>query len=343
MRGVKSDVRPGIRVRIGVLGAGAIGCYVGGRLERAGYDVVMVGRLGDEIAAHGLTLSDYLGARIVLRDVRYAANVDALADRDVVLVTVKSMATREAGASLAKVIAQDAMVVSLQNGVTNAEVLREVLPGRTVLAGMVPFNVRHEGEGRFHRGTSGPIAIERGREAAIAQALRDAGFGLEVHRDLRRIQWAKLLFNLNNSINALAGIPLRDELSCRTYRRVLARSMREGLACMHAAGIRPKRTGAMLPSLAPRVLALPNVLFTRIAASMIRIDASARSSMWEDLEKRRPTEIDFLNGEILHLSAKTGVPAPVNRVITDLVKDAERAQRGSPCIDAATLFAKVTR
>jgi 2-dehydropantoate 2-reductase len=76
---------------------------------------------------------------------------------------------------------------------------------------------------------------------------------------------------------------------------------------------------------------------------MIKIDAAARSSMWEDLERRRPTEIDYLNGEILRLSARTGVAAPVNRAIVEMIRDAERAKSGSPCIDAAALFARVTR
>jgi len=143
-------------------------------------------------------------------------------------------------------------------------------------------------------------------------------------------------------VNALAGVPLREELGNRMYRRVVALSMREALACMRAARIRPRRMGRMVPSLAPHVLALPDALFTRVAGSMVRIDAEARSSMWEDLERRRPTEIDYLNGEIVRLGEQTGVPTPVNRAIVALVREAERARSGSPRIDAAALLARVT-
>jgi 2-dehydropantoate 2-reductase len=216
---------------------------------------------------------------------------------------------------------------------------------------MVPFNVKQDEGARFHLGTSGPLAIERagsfvkgpGVDARIATALRRAGFDVVLRGDLKRVQYAKLLINLNNSVNALAGVPLREELSNRDYRRVFALSMREGLACMKAAGIRPERVGKMIPRIAPFILELPDALFFRVAGSMVKIDASARSSMGDDLARGRATEIDYLNGEILRLAERTRVPAPVNGVIAALVKEAEIAKRGSPRIDGATLLAKVTR
>jgi 2-dehydropantoate 2-reductase len=323
-------------VKIGVFGAGSIGCYLGGRLIAAGHDVVLVGRMAAEIAAHGLTLSDYQGERIVLREVRYVDDAAALADCDVVLVTVKSTATREAGEALARVRPQ--VVVSFQNGVGNVEVLRAVLP--RVLAGMVPFNVVRRPNGHFHNGTSGPLELERGCDE-LTQALRGAGFGVVLHDDLRAVQWTKLVVNLNNSLNALAGVPLQEQLRDRTYRLVMAMVVREALACLQAEGIKPVRIGRLIPRLAPYVLSLPNWAFLRVAAAMVKIDPEARSSMWEDLERRRPTEIEYLNGEIIRLGEKHGVPTPVNRKIRELVRAAEIARQGSPKLTAEALWADV--
>lgn len=333
-------------MKIGVLGAGSIGCYLGGRLIAAGQQVVLVGRLTAEVKAHGLTLTDYAGQRVVVgpEKIAYSDAVSTLADCDAVLVTVKGTATAEAAAALAPVIKPSAVIVSFQNGVGNADRLRAGLPGRAVLAGMVPFNVVRKGEGQFHNGTSGPLELERGGPAAVSlqEALAQAGFGVVVHTDLRAVQWSKLLINLNNAVNALAGIPLREQLADRGYRLVMADVVREGLACLRAAGIKPVRLGRLLPSLAPLALALPDWLFFRVAAAMVKVDPSARSSMWEDLDRRRATEIDLLNGEIIRLGENHGVATPLNRKLYALVRAAEQAQRGSPQLSAQALRAALT-
>ena len=332
-------------MRVGVLGAGAIGCYLGGRLAAAGHDLVLVGRLGREISEHGLELTDYTGARVRVEDVRYVDQPGPLADREAVLVTVKSMATEDAARPLAGFLRRDAVVVSFQNGVSNAARLRAVLPRHQVIAGMVPFNVARTGPGAFHNGTSGPLAVEdrTGLERPLVDALRSAGFGVEVRRDIDRVAWTKLLINLNNSINALAGLPLQEQLRDRGYRRIMAACIREGIEAMRAGGLRPVRLGRMIPGLAPAMLSLPNALFLRLAAAMVKIDPKARSSMLDDLERGRTTEVDYLNGEVIALGERYGVPVPANRVVRDLVKAAEKAGHGSPRLSAAQITEALQR
>jgi 2-dehydropantoate 2-reductase len=327
-------------MRIGVFGAGAIGCYVGGKLAAAGCDVVMVGRLGRELARSGLQLSDLAGGAVALPAERvvYRDDPAALADRDLVLVTVKSIDSEAAGRTLAAVLGPGAIVVSLQNGVSNPELLRAQLGGRAVVAGMVPFNVVRTPTGGFHQATSGPLGIERFADPGLVGALRRAGFEVVVHDDLRGLQWSKLLLNLNNSVNALAGLPLRQQLGVRAFRRVFGRAFAEGLRCLRAAGIRPVRVGRMVPALGPVVLTLPDLLFFRAASAMVKIDPQARSSMLEDLERGRATEIDFLNGEIVRLGLVYRVPVPVNTRIVELVHAAEQAGRGSPRLPADELL-----
>ncbi|MQM28102.1 2-dehydropantoate 2-reductase [Glycomyces albidus] len=313
-----------------VYGAGSIGCYVGGRLAAAGVDVVFVGRerVAGEVRAHGLTITDLDGAKERIEAPRYETTPEAAAGADLVLVTVKSGATAEAADQLAPLLRPGTPVVSLQNGLRNPRVLRAGLPEAEVVPGMVAFNVVHQGEGRVHRGTDGRVEVQAhpALDAHLADFAR-AGVPLALHEDLVGVQAGKLLLNLNNPINALSGLPLRTELSQRAYRRVLARAQREALDAYRAAGIRPAKTAGADPRLLPVVLGLPDALFTRLAAAMLAIDPHARSSTWDDLEAGKPTEVDYLNGEIAALAAEHGTTAPVNERLTALVHEAERGGR----------------
>jgi 2-dehydropantoate 2-reductase len=326
-------------LRIVVAGAGSIGCYLGGCLALAGRDVTLLLRpaLAASIARHGLHVSeldgvDRLAAPSAVRLATDAAA--AFAEADIVLVTVKSGDT----AAMAELIAEHApsgvTVVSLQNGVGNVDALLVRLGGMArVVPGMVPFNVvqtRAEGGApRFHRATGGTVQIGAG-VAGLREALDTPGFAVAESRDMAGVLWGKLLLNLNNALNALAGIPLADELADRRWRRLLARQIDEGLAVLKAAGIRPARIEGVPPGAIPRILRLPDWLFRRVARRMLAIDPEARSSMWEDLERRRPTEIDHLQGAILALAAKTRVQVPLTDRIVRLVKTAETADAGSP-------------
>jgi 2-dehydropantoate 2-reductase len=207
-----------------VYGAGSIGCTLGGRLAAAGVPVALVGRprIAAEVAEHGLVITDLAGGewRAEPGAVPVLTEPGAPPGAGLVLVTVKSAATAGAGAELARTLASDAVVISFQNGLDNVDVLRAALPGRTVLAGMVPFNVVHRGDGRFHIATSGGLEVQA--DPALGpyrEGFRRAGLELREHRDLRPVQWAKLLLNLNNAINALSGLPLQAELSDRRFRR----------------------------------------------------------------------------------------------------------------------------
>ncbi|MET9315610.1 2-dehydropantoate 2-reductase [Kribbella sp. NPDC003505] len=315
---------------IAVYGAGGIGCYVGGRLAAAGTPVTFVGRprTAAELAANGLRLTDYLGADLRVEDVRFETTPSGAAGADLVLVTVKSAATEAAAAELAGVLKPGAVVVSFQNGIRNGELLRSRLTEQVVIAGMVPFNVLNRGAGVFHQGTEGALDVQR--DAALTpylSAFERAGLPLTQHDDILPVQWAKLLLNLNNPINALSNLPLRDELSQRSYRRCLAAAQAETLGILDAAGIRPAQLLAIPMHRFPTVLRLPDFLFRRLASKVLAVDPLARTSMWEDLEAGRPTEIDYLNGEVVRLARSLGRTAPVNERLVELIHAAETDRR----------------
>lgn len=333
----ESERKMNADLTIGVMGAGSVGCYLGGLLAASGRAVRFVGRprIEEEVRTHGLTITGPSDARTQLGPDRFlfSTDVSALDGADAVLVTVKSRDTEAAAIELARHLTRgDCVVISFQNGVRNVGILKERINGRKVLAGMVTFNVLHRSGGHFHRGTSGPVAIEAagGVDVEIAEAFRAQG--LEVFQSPRMddVLWSKLVINMNNAVNALAGVPLRDELRNRRYRLVLAASIREALRVLRAAGIRPVPIGKLNTPLLPLALSMPDWIFNRIARAMANIDPQARSSMWEDLEQRRPTEIDYLTGEIVELAHSMGMRVPLNEAIVRLVKQAEAAGLGSP-------------
>ncbi|QKV19690.1 2-dehydropantoate 2-reductase [Oricola thermophila] len=313
-------------MKTGIFGAGSVGCHVGGMLAAAGLDVVLVGRPAmDRRLTQGMLLTcfDGSGRHVPAEDFAFSTEPAALADRDVIFVCVKSAATREAGRELAKAARPDSVIVSLQNGISNAAELEEALAPRTVLRAMVGFNVAQIGGNRFHRGTEGEIVIGDGTQAgAVVDMLATAGIAAKTTSDIEAVQWGKLLLNLNNAVNALSGLPLKRELSMRAYRQVLAASMREALTVLKTAGIRPASVGKTGPALITRVLDLPDWLFVRLAASMLKMDEEATSSMAEDLARGRMPEVDWLNGEIVALGKQVGVATPVNERIVALVKAA---------------------
>jgi 2-dehydropantoate 2-reductase len=247
----------------------------------------------------------------------------------VVLVAVKSADTAEVADAIARHAPVDAVIVSLQNGVANASVLRQRLPGRKVLAAMVPFNVVAAGEGRFHRATSGDIVIERD-DANTAERLSVPGLAMRETSDIAGVQWGKLLVNLNNAINALSGLPLREQLAQRSWRALFADQIAEGLLAVRAAGIRPVSPTPVPSSWTPHLLRLPDALFAIALAPAMKIDPQARSSMWEDLARGRRTEIDYLQGVITDIADRHGLEVPLSRRIVALIRAAEAAGKGSP-------------
>ena len=174
---------------IGIAGAGSIGCFVGGMLAAGGRRVALLARprVIGEIEANGLRLTSFEGfdQTIAANQFALSENPSIFGDAGVVLVTVKSADTAEMADVIARHAPPDVVIVSLQNGVGNVAVLRNRLPGRRVLGGMVPFNVIALGEGRFHRATSGDIVIEQD-EARTAEKLSVPGLKMRADRQHRR-------------------------------------------------------------------------------------------------------------------------------------------------------------
>lgn len=314
--------------RVVVQGAGAIGGWIGGCWAAAGLPVRLIARqpIKNEIEADGLHLTEIGGRRLDLQpaQVPVTTSPKVLAEADIIALCVKSTATEAAAKEIARHARKGAAVISFQNGVSNPERLRALLPGLEVLQAVVPFNVARLGNGRWHKGTSGDLLIEdHPRARDLAARIGDAPGRLKPTDDIGGLAWGKLLINLNNAVNALSGRTLLEQLMERDYRRVVAAAQVEALAVLKAAGIKPAQFGPIAPHLLPHAIGAPDFLFKKLVLKVQRIDPHARSSMADDFAAGRSTEIDFLNGEVVKLAKSLGLRAPVNQVVSALVRQAE--------------------
>jgi len=313
------------RAPVLVMGAGTIGCYLGGCLQAADVPVQFVGRARvlAALRAQGLTLTDLDGGaqHLSASALSLHEEIPAGLAPALVLLAVKSGATAKAAAALAAALPAGTPVLSMQNGLSNADVGRAGAPALRWLAGMVPFNVAELAPGRFHRGTTGALAAQDDPALrALQPDFERAGLPLQLHADLRAVQWGKLLLNLNNPVNALSGQPLRAQLMQRGYRQCLAALQVEALQLLQRAGIAPAQVAALPPRRVPPLLRLPTPLFKLVAARMLRIDPQARSSMADDLALGRATEIDALCGEVVRLAESLDQQAPLNARMVALVE-----------------------
>lgn len=311
-------------MKVLIYGAGSIGCYIGAVLHKQGVDVTLLGRqsLKDKIQySGGIRLSDYEGRNEVIKEVPFKCEPDALQEADVILITLKCTAMEVAARELAQFANPNALIVCLQNGLGADEPIRRALPNQRIELGIVPFNVLQNEDANFHRSTEGSMHFSDASELLPIQRAYDGyGLGCQMHTDINAVVWGKLQLNLNNAINALSNIPLKAQLEQRGFRIVLAKCQEELLSLAHKKNITMAKLTAVKPHMIPKILRLPNFMFKLVAQKMLTIDPTARSSMWEDIQKGRPTEIDFLNGAIARIAKENGIEAPVNRKITELVR-----------------------
>ncbi|MDP4021354.1 ketopantoate reductase family protein [Methylobacterium sp. NEAU 140] len=291
------------------MGAGAVGCYYGFRLARAGHPVTLIGRPAlVEAAADGLVLETGGGRAAV--PVTATAEAAGVAGADLVLVCVKSTDTEAAGRAIAPHLAPGAAVLSLQNGVDNAARLGAVI-GRPVVPVAVyvavemagPAHVRHHGRGDLILGAGEPGA----RAAAILAA---AGVDAAVSERAMEALWGKLVVNCAwNALSALTQFSYGRLLDGAGVREAMADAVAECVAVARADGVAVP--GDILETVYGIGAAMPD----------------QRSSTAQDLGRGRRSEIDHLNGYVVRRGAAHGIPTPVNRLLHTLVRLAE-AGRG---------------
>ncbi len=295
------------------MGAGAVGCYYGGMLARAGHDVTLIARPVHvaAIAQNGLRLQ----TAAFDEQVRLAASSDASAVQgaSLVLFCVKSLDTESAGAQIKPYLAPDTLVLCLQNGVDNADRLRSVLPQHAVAAAVVYVATEMAGPGHLRHHGRGELVIEPSSGAeAVAQALAAAGIPTQISDNVRGELWAKLIINCAyNAVSAITQLPYGKTGVGEGMPDVIRDVVAECLAVAKAEGVQ----------VAGDVDASIRKIFETMPAQF--------SSTAQDLARSKRSEIDFLNGLVVRRGDALGIATPANRVLWALVKlmESKQAQR----------------
>lgn len=296
--------------RIAVMGAGALGCYFGGVLARAGAAVTLIGRpaLADAVRRNGL-LFESAGKTDTIR-LDATTQPDGVRDATLVLICVKSADTEAAAAAIAPHLGPDAVLLSLQNGVGNVERIHAATR-RPVVAGLVyigttlaaPGQVRHTGGDRIVIGALQERGVEAGHLQDIATLFRGAGITVDISAGIEAVMWGKLMLNCAyNAVCALTGKPYGDMGAVPEIRAVMQAAAEETIALARRKGV-----------------AVGDDVFDGLFA-MTQSMPRQMSSTAQDIARGRATEIDYLNGFVARESEALGLAAPVNRTLNALVK-----------------------
>lgn len=295
------------------MGAGAVGCFYGGMLARAGHRVTLIGRPAhvQAVQAGGLRMQTlHFDEPVALNA---STDPSAVAGADLVLFAVKSPDTESAGQQMRPHLKPGALVLCLQNGVDNAERLRAVLPGNetgvAVAAAVVYVATEMAAPGHLRHHGRGELVIEPAPgSAGAAQALIEAGVPTEISDNVRGALWAKLI--LNCAYNALSAVG-RIAYGELVQRPGVSGVMRDVVAECRAVAA---ADGVAVPGDV-------DVAVRRIAETM----PTQYSSTAQDLMRGKPSEIDHLNGYVVRRGEALGVPTPANRVLWTVVKLVESA------------------
>ena len=296
-------------MKIAIIGPGALGCLFGAYLTEGGLDVTLVDYRAERarnLEAGGVFVQGVRGDHHVR--VKATASAGSLGPADLVVVCVKAYHTEGALRSHRSLVGNSTAVWSIQNGLGNVEAMARVIPSSCIVGGSTTMGANLQGVGRVHHAGEGDTFIGEvngspsRRVELIAKEVSAAGIRVETRPDIQRLIWKKVLVNV--AINALTAI-LR---------------VRNGVLVEHESSMRVMEEAVRE---AVQAAATRGILFTEDEAlaqakDVARRTAGNRSSMLADILAGRRTEIDYINGAIAAMA-----PAPVNRVLADLVRTLE--------------------
>ena len=315
--------------RIAIIGAGAVGCGLGFLLSRAGREVTLIGRADqvEAIQTDGLKLDGYAG--------EHHAKINA-AERldfkpDLVLLAVK---TQDVISALRENLAYltGTPVVTMQNGVRSDDLVSDLLPKDRILSAVVLLHANYLAPGSVTLMYEGGLIVGRPfgpRDLLLEQTneLLQQATPTRISDNIRGAHWLKLITNLNNALPAMIDGTFHQVYADPFLASLAIRIMREGLKAANKDGIRLES----LPEISVGLTRLINFLPVKLAARMAAARVDRIKTPWpllgstlQSLRRNRPTEIDYLNGEVVELGEKTGIPTPLNAKIVELVHQVEQ-------------------
>jgi len=299
-------------MKIAVVGAGAMGSLFGAMLAEAGNEVWLYDVWAEHVQTinkNGLTIEREGQTRRL--SIKATTAPEQIGQAQLVIIFVKSTQTASAAETARKLAGSDGAVMTLQNGMGNADILSEFLDPERVLAGTTshgatmlgPGSIRHAGIGATTIGAWAGTELGRERARKLSDFLTKIGIATEAVDDVRSVLWNKLLINIGiNAITALTSIKNGQILDLEITRELSRNAVEEAM----------KIAGEM------------NIKVRKDAVDHVYAVAEAtavnRSSMGQDVDNKRQTEIGTINGFIVREARRLGLKAPVNETLTALVE-----------------------
>jgi 2-dehydropantoate 2-reductase len=300
-------------MRVAVAGVGAMGSLFGGKLSAVA-EVTLLDQWAEHVTAmqrDGLRIVELDGSETTV-PVTATTDPAAVPEVDLVIIFVKSHATRQASQWASRFLAPDGLALTLQNGVGNGETMAKVLGAERVVAGVTshgatllgPGRVRHAGEGPTHVATRSEIAEKL---VGVATAFEQAGFEMHLSDDLDSLVWGKLIINVGiNALTAILRVPNGQLVEIPAASALMAQAVAEAEVVCRAKGV-------TLPYDDP---------LGRVQG-VARATATNRASMLQDVLRGVPTEIGVINEAIVREGNRLGVPTPVNEFLVTTIRAIE--------------------
>ena len=337
----KSQVNSRTKPKILIMGAGAVGSLVGGYLALGGNDVTLVGRKKHVEAINNNGLCIKLGGverNSIKENIRAVQDITELSeDFDIIIISVKSFDTPTVLEQLKDIITDKTTLLSLQNGISNEEIIHSAYPTNTLLAGIICMTLDFVSSGYIEcSDDKGGIAIGlysgNAAEAVNAiTALRASGLQVDYYEEASdRIKWSKMLLNISsNVLNAITGLSYKEILTDKLYGTLAVNAIKETLTVMKKENIEPiKLPGYNMEALA-KLCKAPNFIIRKVMARMADGNKNTVTSMKKDLTKLKSanasgtahsTELSELNGKIVELGKKHHIPTPANRQLCKMLE-----------------------
>ena len=329
MTGKDETLKEGVSRRIAVIGAGAVGSALGALLHRAGENAVLIARPAHiaAIRQHGLRIDGDTGNFIAPVEAAETLNFRP----DLALLTVKTQDVI-AAVKANQAFLMDVPVVTFQNGIRSDELVAGILPREQILSAVVLMHVTYSLPGKVivvYRGKlilGRPYGLRDSKLEEVAHILNQI-VPTRVTDNIQGAHWLKLIVNLNNALPAITNLTMSQVYADKTLRNLAVGLMREGLRVIDRGNIRLESLLEVSIGLTKLINWMPSGIAGRIAAAKVR----RLTTVWplwgstlQSIQRGRPTEIDYLNGEIMELGKRYGEDTPLNTKIVELVHQVER-------------------
>jgi 2-dehydropantoate 2-reductase len=306
-------------MKIGIVGAGAMGSLFGGRLSQAGQEVLLYDIYQEHIAtvkSKGLVIEDLASGRQEVCHPGATTAAEELEDVRILLIFVKSAATEAVARQFSGLCGGRTIAVTMQNGLGNEGILKEHFGEGRTAAGvtsqgatfLAPGRIRHAGRGPTHLCMSNR---DNEKLKGFVDALNAAGLETDLEENIDDLIWSKLIINVGiNALTALTGLPNGRLLDFPDTKTLMADLVAEAVTVAEKKGVR-------------LTYEEPLVMVYQVAEKT----GGNRSSMLQDFDRKRPSEIDFINGAIVREAEELGLEVPVNRALTRLVRALDALHR----------------